>query len=209
MTAEQQLERSVLERKEREELQAIAQAMSLKTTNAGARRPTSSTRSCEAAGVEVSRGARRPRRRRHGPATGRHGRRAAPPTATPSHELDGGRRQRRPAPGQPSADGDAPVDRDVAVRRAGARRIRGRRGPAAIRRRRPATSDRSLGASQPELADGADAGRPGRTGGQSQTARAEPEPPAQPGPGPATPTSPAIAGDGDVGNRRSRRRRWP
>ena len=32
MTAEQQLERSVLEGKEREELNAIAQAMSLKTT---------------------------------------------------------------------------------------------------------------------------------------------------------------------------------
>ena len=32
MTAEQQLERSVLERKERDELTAIAQAMSLKTT---------------------------------------------------------------------------------------------------------------------------------------------------------------------------------
>ncbi|MGH8982228.1 MAG: Rho termination factor N-terminal domain-containing protein, partial [Acidimicrobiales bacterium] len=33
MTAEQQLERSVLEGKERDELQAIAQAMSLKTTS--------------------------------------------------------------------------------------------------------------------------------------------------------------------------------
>jgi hypothetical protein len=32
MTAEQQLERSVLEGKERDELSAIAQAMSLKTT---------------------------------------------------------------------------------------------------------------------------------------------------------------------------------
>ena len=33
MTAEQQLERSVLEGKERDELSAIAQAMSLKTTS--------------------------------------------------------------------------------------------------------------------------------------------------------------------------------
>ena len=33
MTAEQQLERSVLESKERDELHAIAQAMSLKTTS--------------------------------------------------------------------------------------------------------------------------------------------------------------------------------
>ena len=65
MTAEQQLERSVLERKEREELRAIAQAMSL-DTNSRSKKADIIDQILRAAGVEVSAGtnARRRSRRR-------------------------------------------------------------------------------------------------------------------------------------------------
>src|ERR1700730_7493382 len=53
MTAEQQLERSVLERKEREELRAIAQAMSL-DTNSRSKKADIIDQILRAAGVEVS-----------------------------------------------------------------------------------------------------------------------------------------------------------
>jgi transcription termination factor Rho len=56
MTAEQQLERSVLEGKEREELQAIAQAMSLKTTSR-TKKSDIIDRILEAAGVTSPNGA--------------------------------------------------------------------------------------------------------------------------------------------------------
>jgi transcription termination factor Rho len=55
MTAEQQLERSVLERKEREELRAIAQAMSL-DTNSRSKKADIIDQILRAAGVEVSAG---------------------------------------------------------------------------------------------------------------------------------------------------------
>ena len=53
MTAEQQLERSVLERKEREELRAIAQAMSL-DANSRSKKADIIDQILRAAGVEVS-----------------------------------------------------------------------------------------------------------------------------------------------------------
>ena len=53
MTAEQQLERSVLESKERDELQTIAQAMSLKTTSR-TKKADIIDRILEAAGVHRS-----------------------------------------------------------------------------------------------------------------------------------------------------------
>src|SRR5271170_502959 len=53
MAAEQQLERSVLERKEREELRAIAQAMSL-DTNSRSKKADIIDQILRAAGVEVS-----------------------------------------------------------------------------------------------------------------------------------------------------------
>ena len=53
MTAEQQLERSVLERKEREELRAIAQAMSL-DTNSRSKKADIIDQILRAAGVEVT-----------------------------------------------------------------------------------------------------------------------------------------------------------
>src|SRR5580658_7773052 len=55
MTAEQQLERSVLERKEREELRAIAQAMSL-DTNSRSKKADIIDQILRAAGDEVSAG---------------------------------------------------------------------------------------------------------------------------------------------------------
>src|SRR6202035_867211 len=55
MTAEQQLERSVLERKEREELRAIAQAMSL-DTNSRSKKADIIDQILRAAGVEVAAG---------------------------------------------------------------------------------------------------------------------------------------------------------
>src|ERR1700686_4073041 len=55
MAAEQQLERSVLERKEREELRAIAQAMSL-DTNSRSKKADIIDQILRAAGVEVSAG---------------------------------------------------------------------------------------------------------------------------------------------------------
>src|SRR5579862_3705371 len=55
MTAEQQLERSVLERKEREELRAIAQAMSL-DTNSRSKKADIIDQILRAAGVEVTAG---------------------------------------------------------------------------------------------------------------------------------------------------------
>src|ERR1700681_503161 len=55
MAAEQQLERSVLERKEREELRAIAQAMSL-DTNSRSKKADIIDQILRAAGVEVSSG---------------------------------------------------------------------------------------------------------------------------------------------------------
>ena len=63
MAAEQQLERSVLERKEREELRAIAQAMSL-DTNSRSKKADIIDQILRAAGVEVTGG--KLQRRRHG-----------------------------------------------------------------------------------------------------------------------------------------------
>ena len=83
MTAEQQLERSVLEGKERDELQAIAQAMSLKTTSR-TKKSDIIDRILEATGV-----------------TGGNGHEAAPAPATPE-----GTSARRPASnGATAADG--------------------------------------------------------------------------------------------------------
>ncbi|MGA2521541.1 MAG: hypothetical protein ABSG81_12075, partial [Acidimicrobiales bacterium] len=69
MAAEQQLERSVLERKEREELRAIAQAMAL-DTNSRSKKADIIDQILRAAGVEVatagSNGAEAPARSRAG-----------------------------------------------------------------------------------------------------------------------------------------------
>ncbi|MGO9343074.1 MAG: transcription termination factor Rho [Acidimicrobiales bacterium] len=78
MPAEQQLERSVLERKEREELRAIAQAMSLQTTSRSKKADIIDL-ILRAAGVEVSDAAAA---RTNGSAGGTRGRKAAQAVAS-------------------------------------------------------------------------------------------------------------------------------
>src|SRR5580698_437394 len=79
MPAEQQLERSVLERKEGEELRAIAQAMSLQTTSRSKKADIIDS-ILRAAGVEVDAAAAKV----NGSADGRRVRKTAVATAEPS-----------------------------------------------------------------------------------------------------------------------------
>jgi transcription termination factor Rho len=104
MTAEQQLERSVLERKEREELRAIAQAMSL-DTNSRSKKADIIDQILRAAGVEVSAGSANgatdaPTRSRGA------GRSAATNGDAGEIELDGGA-SNGSGPGRQSANGSS------------------------------------------------------------------------------------------------------
>ncbi len=107
MTAEQQLERSVLERKEREELRAIAQAMSL-DTNSRSKKADIIDQILRAAGVEVSTGSGRS-------ANGSSGAPARPRGAGRSAESNGdaedieldGEASNGTGPGHESANGSA------------------------------------------------------------------------------------------------------
>jgi len=104
MTAEQQLERSVLERKEREELRAIAQAMSL-DTNSRSKKADIIDQILRAAGVEVSAGSANgatpaPTRSRGA------GRSAASNGDAEEIELDGGA-SNGSGPGRQSANGSS------------------------------------------------------------------------------------------------------
>ena len=148
MTAEQQLERSVLEGKERDELHAIAQAMSLKTTTR-TKKADIIDQILEATGVERRSGRAAPggaSRPRHGTA-GRRRRprgRPRPPTARRPHEAE------RPVGADDGTDDDR--DDDAPGRPAtGARRpaspADGRDGRAPVAdgrraRRRPGAGDR-------------------------------------------------------------------
>src|SRR5579862_8533633 len=105
MTAEQQLERSVLERKEREELRAIAQAMSL-DTNSRSKKADIIDQILRAAGVEVSAGSANGGS--DAPARTRAGRGAASNGASEALELDGDATNGS-KPGGESANGSSKV----------------------------------------------------------------------------------------------------
>ena len=172
MTAEQQLERSVLEGKERDELSAIAQAMSLKTTSRtkkadiidqilDATGVTSGTGAERATGMRTSRGQRHQaaRRSRSLPPALARGRGRRPP-ASRVPPGDGETRRRTPGPAdggprRPTPRPRPPPRRHHHGEAAGA----GDSGPAVF-------------VEPPELADGADH-------------RATPERPEPAGPEPA------------------------
>src|SRR5579863_3846128 len=112
MAAEQQLERSVLERKEREELRAIAQAMSL-DTNSRSKKADIIDQILRAAGVEVSAGSANgatdaPTRSRGA------GRSAASNGDAEEIELDGGA-SNGSGPGRQSANGSSSSPSPVSV----------------------------------------------------------------------------------------------
>ncbi len=181
MTAEQQLERSVLEGKERDELNAIAQAMSLKTTTRTKKADiidqildaTGVTSGSNGAGTPASgsNGARRPRNaapaahdgtEEETPAAATAGDRGAPASAADSS----------PAEAAPAA---------IATAEAAPA---GNAGPAVF-------------VEPPELADGAVTAPPHQNGQQNQ----------QGGNRNRNNQNQSRQPDGDVGNRRSRRRR--
>jgi transcription termination factor Rho len=208
MTAEQQLERSVLEGKERDELSAIAQAMSLKTTSRTKKADiidqildatgvtSGPTASANGDGNGGTNGAARPPRRSRASAassgddaagttaTARNGS-AGDAGAAPTPVADAGAEQ------APTAAEAAPVA-TTTVEAAGA----GNSGPAVF-------------VEPPELADGADTGprqngQNGQNGqGQNQQGNRNRNQSNQGNQNNANRGNQ----DGDVGNRRSRRRR--
>ncbi len=208
MTAEQQLERSVLEGKERDELSAIAQAMSLKTTSRTKKADiidqildatgvtSGPTASANGDGNGGTNGAARPTRRSRASAassgddaagttaTARNGS-AGDAGAAPTPVADAGAEQ------APTAAEAAPVA-TTTVEAAGA----GNSGPAVF-------------VEPPELADGADTGprqngQNGQNGqGQNQQGNRNRNQSNQGNQNNANRGNQ----DGDVGNRRSRRRR--
>jgi transcription termination factor Rho len=175
MTAEQQLERSVLEGKERDELNAIAQAMSLKTTTR-TKKADIIDQILDATGVTSgSNGA--------SPAASANGGDGAD-RAAPAGDLgDSGAAASGASPGGPAAPADATASEA---------------GPTATATTTTADSGPAVFVEPPELADGADTGTqtPQRQNGQpSQGNRNRNQSQTRNQP------------DGEVGNRRSRRRR--
>ena len=192
MTAEQQLERSVLEGKERDELNAIAQAMSLKTTTRTKKADiidqildaTGVTSGSNGAGTPAasSNGARRPR---NAAPAGRDGAEGEATVAVAPTDSAGDREARAAAPDATPAEAAAPVATATAEAAPA-----GASGPAVF-------------VEPPELADGAvttphhqngqhnqqGANRNRNNQNQNQNQNQNRQP------------------DGDVGNRRSRRRR--
>ena len=202
MTAEQQLERSVLEGKERDELSAIAQAMSLKTTTR-TKKADIIDQILDATGVTSGPATPAGQRRCRGRATApsRRGVPAPPPRGPPRRSPAGRERPTRAVP----------------LRRTPPTGLRPRppRSPAPRPRRRPtATPDRPCSSSPPSWPT-APIPRPGRTGSTRATtirpgsrATGTRTATTRTGTTRATRTTDAQA-DGDVGNRRSRRRRGP
>ncbi|HVT41645.1 MAG TPA: transcription termination factor Rho [Acidimicrobiales bacterium] len=191
MTAEQQLERSVLEGKERDELSAIAQAMSLKTTTR-TKKADIIDQILDATGVTSGNGDGGGDTNGSAPAKPARRSRAASATATATATT---------APASDDVPGDAPSD-------AGS----GDSAPASAEATAPAapTSGEAGGADSgpavfvepPELADGADPGPrhngQGQSGGQNNQGNRNRNNQNNQNRGNQ---------DGDVGNRRSRRRR--
>jgi transcription termination factor Rho len=185
MTAEQQLERSVLEGKERDELNAIAQAMSLKTTTRTKKADiidqildaTGVTSGSNGAGTPAagSNGARRPRNAAPaGPDDAEGEAQAAAPAATAGN-----------AGAPASAPDPAPAEAAAPVATATAEAApAGGSGPAVF-------------VEPPELADGAATTPQHQNGQQNQ----------QGGNRNRNNQNQGRQSDGEVGNRRSRRRR--
>jgi transcription termination factor Rho len=185
MTAEQQLERSVLEGKERDELNAIAQAMSLKTTTRTKKADiidqildaTGVTSGSNGAGTPAagSNGARRPRNAAPaGPDDAEGEAQAATPAATAGN-----------AGAPASAPDPAPAEAAAPVATATAEAApAGGSGPAVF-------------VEPPELADGAATTPQHQNGQQNQ----------QGGNRNRNNQNQGRQSDGEVGNRRSRRRR--
>ncbi len=200
MTAEQQLERSVLEGKERDELNAIAQAMSLKTTSR-TKKADIIDQILDATGVTSAASSNGDGE--HDGANGTKPARRTRSVAAAAVDGDG-------ASGDDGAESTgtaAPAEAEAAAPEsttATAAAPDGDSGPAVF-------------VEPPELADGADPGPrqngqgQGQSRGQGQTRQPQPPEPGQPGqPEPRQPGTSGNQGnqsDGDVGNRRSRRRR--
>jgi transcription termination factor Rho len=184
MTAEQQLERSVLEGKERDELNAIAQAMSLKTTTRTKKADiidqildaTGVTSGSNGAGTPAGRsnGARRPR---SAAPAGHDGTEGEAPVVAPATAGDPG--AATSAPDSSPAEAAAPVATATAEAAPA-----GNSGPAVF-------------VEPPELADGAVTAPSHQNGQQNQ----------QGGNRNRNNQNQARQPDGEVGNRRSRRRR--
>jgi transcription termination factor Rho len=202
MTAEQQLERSVLESKERDELHAIAQAMSLKTTSR-TKKADIIDRILTATGVTDDGNGSRPAGNGSRPAGNGRAKAPAPAgsaTAEPEASPDAAAGDRAAAAGRAAARDDAPAEADA-----------------------PAPPSAGDGASERPGAGGATtAAAAGTGGGTSSTQGAED---GYGGPGQRGPQSqqrpqgrqqnrhsnqqghPNQQGMGEAGNRRSRRRR--
>ena len=186
MTAEQQLERSVLEGKERDELSAIAQAMSLKT-NSRTKKADIIDQILDATGVTSAAPAAENGNGGNGDANGKPARRSRTSTSTP--------------PSSPSADVASSAGESTA---AAEPQAAGEEPPAS------ATAEPGGGAGSgaaapavfvepPELADGADVAPRQNGQGQGNRNRQNQNQNQQ--------NQNRGQGDGDVGNRRSRRRR--
>jgi transcription termination factor Rho len=188
MTAGQQLERSVLESKEREELHAIAQAMSLKTTSR-TKKADIIDRILEAAGVSAPPDA---------PPSGGNGHGAAAPEAAPAsangsaHGDAGVSTATREPEVVSSAGGAAAHDRASATNRgvtAGGAQGRGEEPGTAGAQGRGADDMPSISSAQPQMHEPAPGNGPASRLGQRQQVR-HPQ-----------------AGGVEPGNRRNRRRR--
>jgi transcription termination factor Rho len=190
MTAEQQLERSVLEGKERDELSAIAQAMSLKTTSrtkkadiidqilhaTGVTSSTTANGDSSAGAGTPANGAKPARRSR---STAASSTAAAEPATEPASAKEPAPAETAPAPA------DAPAA-EATERSNGASETAtaGDSGPAVF-------------VEPPELSDGADTA-PARQNGQGQQNQGNRN---------RNQNNQTRQADGEVGNRRSRRRR--
>jgi transcription termination factor Rho len=187
MTAEQQLERSVLEGKERDELNAIAQAMSLKTTTRTKKADiidqildaTGVTSGSNGAGTPAggSNGARRPR------------------NATPAGHDDNEGEASAAAPAATAGDAGAPASASDSSPAEAAAPV----ATATVEAAPAGNSGPAVFVEPPELADGAvttpshQNGQQNQQGGNRNRNNQNQNQSRQP--------------DGDVGNRRSRRRR--
>ena len=195
MTAEQQLERSVLEGKERDELSAIAQAMSLKTTSR-TKKSDIIDQILHATGVTSSEGnGQSTDTDENGEANGtKPARRARSTSAAPTAIVTPADREPAndaSATGPPSSDSDASAVVEATPPSGGEAAGTGDSGPAVF-------------VEPPELADGADPGPRQNGHGQSPGNRNRNQ---NQGQNTQSHAQSRNQGDGDVGNRRSRRRR--
>ena len=193
MTAEQQLERSVLEGKERDELSAIAQAMSLKTTSR-TKKADIIDQILDATGVTSGAAASSNGDAEPDTNGSRPTRRSRATTAV----ADAGDAESTAPAGGPGADTAAPAPAEAAA-------------PAATTTEAPSTADSgpAVFVEPPELADGADPAprQNGQAQGQNQQGGGGNRNRQNQGNQNQGNQNRGNQPDGDVGNRRSRRRR--